>query len=88
MNDDFDSNIIVTPGEHPRLMVLFIREVISPETIIIMDRLTEFFKYWNKVLGDDIVWPDVYKKLKKYQPFFINSVDLSKYRSYTMEHFG
>jgi len=88
MQENFDSNIIVTPGEHPRLMVLFIREVISPETIIIIDRLTEFFKYWNKVLGDDIVWPDLYKKLKKYQPFFINSVDLDPYKSILRNRFN
>jgi hypothetical protein len=30
----------------------------------------------------------VKKKSEKYEKFFINSVDLSKYRSYTMEHFG
>ena len=58
MQENFDSNIIVTPGEHPRQMELFIRELINPE------------------------------KLKKYQPFFINSVDLDPYKSILRNRFN
>jgi len=32
-------------------------------------------------MGEDLVWPDEHKKLKKYQPFFINNVDLDRFRS-------
>lgn len=87
MNDDFDSNIKVTEGEHPRLLVLYIRKAISPETLIIIDKLVHHFRYWNKALGEDIIWPDEYKKLQKYSPFFINSVDLDAYRSIIVSRF-
>ena len=78
MNDSYDTNVLVEDRQHPRLLVLYIRKVISAETLIVLNKLTKFFSYWNKVLADDIVWPDEYKKLKKYAPFFINSVDLER----------
>ena len=87
MNDDFDSNFKAAQGQHPRLFVLYLREVISPETIIILNQLTEFFSYWDKKMGDDLVWPDEHKKLKKYQPFFINNVDLARFRSIIVNRF-
>ena len=87
MNDSYDTNIIVQDEQHPRLLVLYIRKVISAETIIVLNKLTGFFSYWNKVLGDDIVWPDEYKKLKKYEPFFINSVDLDRIKSIIRDRF-
>ena len=87
MDDDFDGNIKVTEGEHPRLLVLYIRKAISPETLIILDRLVNHFRYWNKLMADDLIWPDEYKKLKKYSPFFINSVDLDTYKSIIKDRF-
>ena len=81
MNDSYDTNVLVEDRQHPRLLVLYIRKVISAETLIVLNKLTKFFSYWNKVLADDIVWPDEYKKLKKYAPFFINSVDLERIKS-------
>jgi len=81
MDDDFDSNLKVAKGQHPRLFVLYLRGVISPETMIILNQLTEFFSYWDKRMGEDLVWPDEHKKLKKYQPFFLNNVDLDRFRS-------
>ncbi len=87
MNDSYDTNVLIEDGQHPRLLVLYIRKVISAETILVLNKLTKFFPYWNKVLADDIVWPDEYKKLKKYEPFFINSVDLGRVKSIIRNRF-
>jgi hypothetical protein len=81
MDDTYDTNVLVEDSQHPRLLVLYIRKIISAETLIILDKLTKFFPYWNRVMADDIIWPDEYKKLKKYTPFFINSVDLVRIKS-------
>ena len=81
MNDSYDSNVIVQDEQHPRLLVLYIRKVVSAETLIVLDKLTKFFPYWNKALGEDLIWPDEYRKLKKYTPFFINTVDLVRIKS-------
>ena len=87
MKSDFDDNIKVIQT-HPYLLRLVIKEDVGIETMIILNKLTPFYGYWTKKLDDDILWEATKKKSEKYVKFFINSVDLSKYRSYTMEHFG
>jgi hypothetical protein len=87
MDDDFDSNIMCKLGEHPRLLVLYLRKVISPETLIILDKLVNHFRYWNKYMANDLIWPDEYKKLNKYTPFFMKSVDLGTYKSIIVDKF-
>ena len=87
MKDSYDENILVKDGTHPYLMRLVIREDVGVETMIIMNTLTPFYDYWTKKLGLDMVWQDLRKKAENYQPFFINNVDLSKYKSYIMERF-
>lgn len=88
MNDDYDTNIKIGDNTHPILLRLVVREDVGIETMIILNKLTPFFGYWTKKLKDDLLWEVLRKKSEKYEKFFINSVDLSKYRSYTMEHFG
>lgn len=88
MNDEYDSNLLVGDGTHPYLLRLVVKEDVGIETMIILNKLTPFFGYWTKKLKDDLLWEVLRKKSEKYEKFFINSVDLSVYRSYTMEHFG
>lgn len=88
MMDDYDKNIIFETGDHPRLLVLFIRKVVSPETLLILNKLTSFFPYWDKKMVDDLYWPEQSKKLKKYEPFIINTVDLDKFSSIMKSRFN
>lgn len=88
MNDEYDSNLLVGDGTHPYLLRLVVKEDVGIETMIILNKLTPFFGYWTKKLKDDLLWEVLRKKSEKYEKFFINSVDLSTYKSYTMEHFG
>ena len=86
MDDDYDQNLLVK-GTHPLLLRLVIRETVGIETMIILNKLTPFYGYWTKAL-DDILWDSVRNKAEKYERFFINTVDLTKYKYYTMEYFG
>jgi hypothetical protein len=88
MDDDFDVNIFVKDGMHPHLLKLILREDIGVETFIILNELTPFFWYWDNAMAKDPIWNDLKNKCEKYKPFFINNVDLKKFKSYTMEHFG
>tara|TARA_R100001015_G_C4608768_1_gene164006 strand:+ start:614 stop:1192 length:579 start_codon:yes stop_codon:yes gene_type:complete len=87
LKESYDENILTKGDTHPYLMRLVIREDVGVETMIVMNELTPFFDYWTKKLGLDMVWQDLHKKAEKYKPFFINTVDLSKYKSYIMERF-
>ena len=85
LHNDFNSNLIVNEGQHPYLFKLYLRKQISPETILIINDLTNCFKMWNKKIEDKVIWPTEYLKLKKYRPFF--TIDLEKYRSLTLDKF-
>jgi hypothetical protein len=42
---------------------------VSAETVIAFDIAFNVLDAWNKVIGDTIIWPEVYRQLKKYRPF-------------------
>ena len=85
MDDDYDQNLLVK-DTHPLLLRLVVRELVGIETMIILNKLTPFYDYWSKTL-DDILWDSIRKKSEKYERFFIKTVDLTKYKHYTMEYF-
>jgi hypothetical protein len=61
--------ITVSDGQHPILLRHCIGNKITKETLIIMDYHLNFMRDWNKNIIDKIVWPDFYKKVKKFKPF-------------------
>jgi hypothetical protein len=85
MKDDFDSNIIVPDNEHPYLLRLYMRKDICIETLTILDMLCIMYKYWDRKLHDDVIWPQVKMKSNKYRPFL--SVDINKYKAIVTERF-
>ena len=67
---------------HPILLKNFLSGKISPETMVIYDRIFLFSKNFDKKLQDP-VWETVSKKIKKYGPFLNN--DVFKYRKILKE---
>jgi len=65
----YDQNIIVTDGQHPPLLKHVIQHTISVETMIILNELSPFFRHWNKKIEDQVIWPSIYQKCKKYKAF-------------------
>lgn len=86
LDDNFNSNFVVVDGQHPKLLKLYLRKEISPETLLILDDLLGFLKLWNRKIEDKIVWPTEYQKLKKYRPFF--TVDIQKYKLAVLDKFN
>ena len=86
LDSDFNKNFEVVDGQHPRLLKLYLRKDIAPETILILNDLIGFFKVWNRKITDTVVWPNEYNKLKKYRPFF--TIDLDKYKKVTLDFFN
>jgi hypothetical protein len=86
LDEDFNSNFEVVDGQYPNLLKLYLRDEISPETILILNDMTNAFKYWNKNIKDTIIWPMTYHKLRKYRPFF--TIDLNKFKSIVVSRFN
>jgi hypothetical protein len=65
----FDNNFTTEEGQHPLLLKLFLRGTIRLETMVVLDSLINYTRSWNKKISDPVVWPEVYRKIKKYKPF-------------------
>lgn len=63
-------------GQHPLILKAFLRRSISPETLVILNRIVGFTDKIN--LPRDPVWPDIKRMIEKYQPFL--RVDISLYK--------
>lgn len=83
--DDFNSNILVEDGEYPKLLSLYNRKLVSLETLIVLDGLTNCFKYWDKSIRDTIIWPEICKLAKNYAPFM--SYDRDKMKKLIVEKY-
>ena len=56
--------------QYPYLVGLYLRRVISPETMVIIDDFLPFIDKFDKYLGTtDFIWSRVALKLRKYRPF-------------------
>jgi len=60
---------IMTSGEHPNLLKLYLQGQFHIESLIILDGLMEIFSYWDKNIQDTIIWPDINSKCMNYKPF-------------------
>ena len=60
--------LIVEDNNHPQLLKLFLQKKICIETMIILDDILHFTRYWNAKL-DDIVWEEKKKQIQKYRQF-------------------
>ena len=85
-NFTFDELFEVHENEHPILLQLYLQNDIQIETLIAMDRVFNFFKRWDKKVDDDILYPDIRKRIKKYQGFV--NIDVSKVKAQMKEIFS
>lgn len=69
MTEDFMSHFKVSEGQHPKLLVLFKRGIISIETMVILNNHLNFFPIWDRKIDDTIIWPSIRDRCIKYSPF-------------------
>ena len=86
LDADFNNNIIVENGQHPKLLKLALRKEISLETVVIMNSLCKFFKYWSRNIEDQLVWPAFKFKCVRYRPFV--EFDEEKFRKIVVDKFS
>jgi len=83
--DDPDSDLM-TNGDHPNLLRLYVADKISIETLVILDDVLNFFPYWEKKIRDKILWTDINKRVKKYRPFL--NYDKAKMRKIVLDKYS
>ena len=78
LDDDFKSNFVSNQGQYPLVINLYLRREISLETTCILTKLTNSEEYWTKSVLDNVMFPDIMKKLTKYHPFLVYSTEKLK----------
>mgnify|MGYP003339592511 FL=1 len=59
----------VSEREYPHIVLLHMRNVISIETMVVLDDLVHYLDKFDTFYNDDYIWRRVSRKIKKYKPF-------------------
>jgi hypothetical protein len=86
--EKFDNLLVYRDGKHPLIFRLYQRGKVSLETLIIIDDLVHFTKYWSG--KNDIIMDDVVELIHKYRPFLYHFTDASsdKWKQIILETFN
>ena len=81
--DNFNDLFKVEDGQFPKLLVLLMQNDVTLETMVILNNIFDFIKIWDKKISDDIIYPKVSRKIRKYGSFL--NVNVDKYKTLTKE---
>lgn len=81
--ENFNDLFKVEDGQFPRLLIHFMQKDITIETMVILNNIFDFIKIWDKKIEDDVIYPKVSRKVRKYGAFL--NVNVDKYNSLTKE---
>lgn len=81
---NFDQ-ILDTSKGHPPIVTAYVRGDINIESVVIIDQLTNFMNDADKQITETIVWPELYRKIRKYKPFV--HFDLEKAKNIVLRVF-
>lgn len=86
LHDDFNSNFELIDDKLPHLLVLMGHGQLWPETLVVLDKLLNFSKQWNKKLDKNLVWTQWGMFIRKYSPFV--KFDAENIRTRILERFS
>ena len=78
---EFNNIFKVEDGQFPKLLVSFMQKEVTLETMVILNNIFDFIRIWDKKISDDIIYPKLSRKIRKYGSFL--TVDVSKYKTLT-----
>lgn len=75
----FDSILKVKDGQHPPFVKMLLSKKINLETFMIFNEIFGLIRCYDKNIKEDVIWPSISFKCKKYRPFL--NFDVNKYKS-------
>lgn len=78
---DFNKLFEVQNGQFPKLLVALLQKEVTLETMVILNTILNFLPIWDKKIEDDILYPKISRKIRKYSPFL--NPNLTKYKLLT-----
>ena len=79
--DNFNELFKVEDGQFPKLLIALMQKEVTMETMVILNNIFDFVRIWDKKISDDIVYPKISRKIRKYGSFLV--VDVDKYKTLT-----
>lgn len=76
---NFNSLFIVSTGSYPKLLEKLLQKEVTLESVTILNSIMNFIEIWDKEIDDDIVYPKLSLRIRKYGAFL--SVDAKKYKN-------
>ncbi|NDB58212.1 hypothetical protein EB001_07180, partial [bacterium] len=64
-----DVPFAVTNGEYPSIVILYLRKLVSLETLVLINEFIPYVEKFDKYLSDDVIWSKISLKIRKYKPF-------------------
>ena len=80
-SEKFNDLFKIEDGQFPKLLVHFMQNDVTLETMVILNNIFDFIRIWDKKISDDIIYPKVSRKIRKYGSFL--NVDVNKYKLLT-----
>lgn len=84
LDDDFNSNFQVTE-QYPPLLVLFNKNKVSIETMVILNKLLNYMPVWRKQITETTIFPVIDLKIIKYGSFI--QFDKQKFKETLLDRF-
>ena len=81
----FDELLTARDNQAPLIIEKWMHEEITLETLVILNALTNFVHWEGKKITETILWPDLSRKITKYEPFV--KFDREKYIDITKKAF-
>jgi len=72
-------------GSHPPLLKLFLRNEVSLETMVIINKVLRYANRWSSELEDDFTWAQINKYIDRYDPWI--TVDIDQYKTIMKQTF-
>lgn len=86
IDTSFDDLLVVNNiNTPPKIIELWMEEEVTLETVVILNSITGFVNREGHKITETLFWPDVSKKITKYQPFV--NFDKSKFVELTKKRF-
>ena len=85
LDDEFKSNFKVKNGQYPNVIKLYLQDEISLETVVILTDFAQCIPYWNAMISDTLVWPDINRSINKYRGFL--DYDVEKIKKILLDRF-
>ena len=86
IDTSFDDLLVVNNiNTPPKIIELWMEEEVTLETVVILNSITGFVSREGHKITETLFWPDVSKKIIKYQPFV--NFDKNKFVELTKKRF-